>query len=189
MTSLWGQGPVGIPAKAAAKEYDASAEAGKMSIGAIYMGRSFAALPKEGKDKQRTVLFDAVSFLVVELGVFAAKGAGAEIHLSDFNLRIDGQKAPLAAIEPGQVFKAIRAQGPPPPRMMSGGFPTGEPPPEAPVVQQAWDAALESALAEGRVEGAKAGNLFFAVPNKTNKIKTVVLEYSGGGGVLEIKLR
>ncbi len=189
MASLWGQAPVGIPAKASAKDYDVGAEAGKLSIGAIYMGRSFAALPKDGQDKKRTVLFDAVSFLVVEVGVFAAKGVGAEIHLSDFNLRIDGQKAPLAATEPGLVFKAIRAQSPPPPRMMAGGFPTGEPAPEPPVTQQAWDAALESALAEGPVQGGRAGNLFFAFPVKTNKIKSVVLEYSGGGSVLEIKLR
>ena len=153
----------------------------------MYMGRSFAATPRESQDKQRTVLFDAGSFLVLEIGLFS-NGFKGEILRSDFNLRADGQKAPLAAAGPGLVRNVLRIQTVAPRAPMRDGFPTGEP---APIdkTQQPWEAGVESSLAEGPLQGARAGNLFFAFPGKTNKMKSLVLEYSGNGGTLEIKLR
>ena len=194
---LWGQAPaldsapntapIGIPPKASAQDYDVHAEAGKLSIGVIYMGRSFAAVPREGQDKQRTILFDGGSFLVLEIGLFS-KGFKGEILRSQFNLRVDGQKLPLSAAEPGLVRSALRNQSVAPRAPTRDGFPTGE---SAPIdaKQQPWEAGLESSLTEGPLEKARAGNLFFTYPAKTNKMKSLVLEYSGNGGTLEIKLR
>lgn len=192
LVRLWGQAPpvgpaaTGIPPKASAQDYDVHAEAGKVSIGVTYMGRSFAAVPRDSQDKQRTILFDGGSFLVVEIGLFP-KGFKGEILRSDFNLRVDGQKLPLAAAEPGLVRNALRTQTVAPRSPMRDGFPTGEP---APIdkSQQPWEAGLESSLAEGPLQGARAGNLFFAFPAKTSKMKSLVLEYSGNGGTFEIRL-
>ena len=192
LVRLWGQGPpldlapIGVPPKASAQDYDFHAEAGKLGIGVIYMGRSFAATPRESQDKQRTVLFDGGSFLVLEIGLFS-KGFKGEILRSDFNLRVDGQKLPLAAAEPGLVRNALRSQTAAPRPPMRDGFPTGEP---APIdkSQQPWEAGIESSLAEGKLQGIRAGNLFFAFPGKTNKMKSVVLEYSGNGDTVEIKI-
>ena len=204
LASVWGQAPApelaprGIPVKALALEYEFHGDAGKIGIGALYMGRSFAAAPHDSEDKQRTVLFDAGSFLVVELGAFASKGFTGEVHIGDFALRIDGQKSALTAAGSGIVRNTLRTQSAAAQSHRTQGFP-GDPqpqqrrPPGAEPAQEnpqhEWDAALESSFPEGKLQSSRAGNLFFFFPGKTAKLKSMTLEYNGEGGKLEIKLR
>lgn len=54
---------------------------------------------------------------------------------------------------------------------------------------QDWDAAIESAILEGPVQIGRAGNLYFDFPGKMTKVKNLVLQYTGPGGKLDLRLR
>jgi hypothetical protein len=54
---------------------------------------------------------------------------------------------------------------------------------------QDWDAVIESAIPEGPLPSGRAGNLYFEFPGKMTKVKSLVLQYSGPGGKLELRLR
>jgi hypothetical protein len=213
--SLWGQvvAPKGLPLKATPSEYEFSGEAGKLSIGASYMGRSFANTNASGKSS----LHDSGNFIVVEVGAFAGKTFTGELLTADFRLKLDGKKAILLAAAPGLVANGLRNRDMDPQRrrlvfgggMGDAGVMVGQPRPQArfpgdprPGQQQPvgtitmtdadhrdWDAAIESALVEGSLQSGRAGNLYFEYSGKMTKVKSLVLEYEGAGGKLDLKLR
>lgn len=214
----WGQDVAsrGLPLKAKAADYEFNGDAGKLQIGVSYMGRSFAAAPRGSQDKQKTVLHDSGNYIVIEVGAFAARTFVGELRAADFRLKINGQKITLSAAPPGLVANALRNRDmdPQQKRMVySGGmggtdvmvgqprqqsrFP-GDPTPgqrrtagavTEEKAEQDWDVAIESALPEGPLQSGRAGNLFFEYPGKMTKVKSIVLEYEGSGGKVEIKLR
>ena len=218
IATLWGQDVAsrGLPLKAKAADYEFNGDAGRLQIGATYMGRSFAATPRESQDRQKTMLHDSGNFVVIEVGAFAAKTFVGELRIADFRLKINGQKITLSAAAPGLVANTLRNRDmdPQQKRMVySGGmggtdvmvgqprqqsrFP-GDPAPgqRRPAgtvteekAEQDWDVAIESALPEGPLQSGRAGNLFFEYSGKMTKAKTIVLEYEGSGGKVEIKLR
>jgi hypothetical protein len=210
IATAWGQGvaPRGLTLKANPAAYEFSGDAGKLQIGAVYMGRSFSAGPK---------MHDAGNFIVVEVGVFAAKDFTGELSAGDFQLKIDGKKTVLLATAPGLVANSLRNRDidPQRPRLVYGGgigdaqVMVGQPRPQArfpgdprpgqqrPIGMptttdsdaQDWDVAIESALPEGPLQSGRAGNLYFDYPGKMTKVKSLVLQYSGPGGNLELRLR
>lgn len=204
--------PVGLPIRAAAKDYDVSGVVGAISIGATYMGRTFSA--QHGEKLQ---MHDAGNFVVVEVGVFATKDYKDGIAASDFRLIVDGKKATLSATPGGVVANALRNRDMDPerPRLVMGaginqaGVTMGQPrqkpqfpgdprPGQSQPIGTAkategdardWDAAPESALVEGPLASGRAGNLFFAYPGKMSKVKSLILQYDGAAGRLDLKLR
>ncbi len=214
----WGQqvAPKGLPVKPSAEGYDVSAPAGKWRIGATYMGRSFAASQQGSADNQKTVLHDSGDYIVVETAVYTPKDFTGDIQIGDFRLRIDGKKEAIQAVAPSLVAQALRTRDTDPMRrgvqyngglgnrdVMIGqprqqprfpGDPTpGQRPPGTTTVREGelenWDAAVESGLPEGPLQSARAGNLFFPFKGKMTKVKTIVLEYEGVAGRMELKLR
>jgi hypothetical protein len=214
--SAWGQGvmPRGLPTKAKVTDYEFVGEAGKLSIGVQYMGRSFSA-PTGMAEK--TALHDAGNFIVVEVGAFAGKTFAGELLASDFRLRLEGKKLTLMTSAPGIVANALRTRDMDPQgrRLVYGGgmgdagvivgaprpqerFP-GDPRPgqSRPIgtttTQEAdkrdWDAVVEAALVEGGLQSARAGNLYFEYSGKMTQVKGLVLEYQGDGGKVEIRIR
>jgi hypothetical protein len=194
--TLWGQGvtPRGLPLKAKPADYEVSGDAGKLQIGATYMGRTFAAGDKGA-------LHDAGNFIVVEIGVFASKAFQGELSIADFQLRIDGKKLALLPVAPGLVSHTLRNREMDPQRrrlvfgggMGNGGIVVGAPRPVDNVSfnngeAKDWDAAVESGIPEGVIQG-RAGNLFFEYSGKMTKVKSLILAYDGPGGKLELKLR
>lgn len=196
--TLWGQGvvPRGLPLKPKITDYEVSGDAGKLQLGATYMGRTFAA----GEKGQ---LHDAGIYIVVELGVFASKAFQDDLRTAHFQLRIDGKKLVLLPVAPGLVSHTLRNREMDPQnrRLIFGGgignsgVVLGEPRRPHPSIalgregeQQNWDAAVESGIPEGPVHG-RAGNLFFEYPGKMTKVKSLILSYEGPGGKLELKLR
>lgn len=214
----WGQEVAsrGLPLKAKAADYDFNGDAGKLQIGAIYMGRSFAAAQRGSQDKQKTTLHDSGSYIVIEVGAFAARAFAGELRAADFRLKLNDQKITLSAASPGLVANTLRNRDSDPQQkrmVYSGGmggtdvmvgqprqqsrFP-GDPTPgqrrpagtvQEEKAEQDWDEAIASALPEGPMQSGRAGNLFFEYPGKMTKVKRIVLEYEGSGGKVEIKLR
>lgn len=210
IATAWGQGvaPRGLTLKAKPADYEFSGDAGKLQIGAAYMGRSFSA---------GTKLHDAGNFIVIEVGVFAGKDFTGELSAGDFQLRIDDKKTVLLAAAPGLVANSLRNRDMDPQRrrLVYGGgvgdaqVMVGQPRPQArfpgdprPGQQrpagmptttesdaQDWDAVIESAIPEGPLPSGRAGNLYFDFPGKMTKVKSLVLQYSGSGGKLELRLR
>lgn len=204
--AAWGQtvAPRGLELKAKAADYEVSGDAGKLRIGATYMGRSFAAASKDSFKNQKTELHDAGNFIVIEVGAFAGKTFTGELSSADFRLRIADKKLTLNASSPGLVANGLRNRDVDPQRrrLVYGGgmngadITIGQPRsrPGFPGDRQAegarnWDAAIESALVEGGLQSGRAGNLYFEYPGKVTKVKSLVLEYEGAGGKLDLKLR
>ncbi len=211
MSLAWGQAPAprGVPPKNAASDYERHGGAGKVSIGASYMGRSFST--------ESGALHDAGDFIVVEVGVFVDKAFEGAVRTGDFRLKLEDKKVTLLPTPPGLVANALRNRDMDPQRrrlMMGGGMGNGQvmvggPRPQErfpgdprpgqtrPVgtvstregEERDWDAAVLSALAEGAGSGARAGNLYFAYSGKMTKVKKIVLEYEGDGGKISLPLR
>jgi hypothetical protein len=203
----------GLPLKPNPQDYDHSADAGKLRIGVTYMGRTFAAPAIDSMDLQRTELFDAGGFIVIETAVYAAKSFDGELKIEHFTLEIDKEKIPLAAAAPNLVAGNLRMSedprnyrglaygggmggadvmiGPPRQQPRFPGDPTGQPRPASnqPPPRNRWDAAIESALPEGPLPSGRAGNLFFPYPGKMSKVKRMILHYKGPGGTLDLQLR
>jgi len=200
--------------KASAADYEQNGNAGKLEIGAVYMGRSFSAT---AADSPKTVLHDAGKFIVIEVAAFAGKTFVGDLSAGEFRLRLDGQKITLTPSSPGLVANSLRNRDMDPQgrRLVYGGgmggadVMVGQPRPQArfpggprpgqtqPVgtttvkegASDDWDAAIESAIVEGPLKSARAGNLFFEYAGKMTKVKSLVLEYKGAGGMVELKLR
>ena len=218
IAAAWGQDVAsrGLPLRPNPAAYEFSGDAGKLGIGATYMGRSFAAIPKRLQEKQETALFDSGNYIVLEVGVFASKAFSGELRIADFHLRLNGQKFALNSASPGLVANTLRNSETDPQRkhtVYTGGMggtdvTVGQPRqqprfPGDPTAgqrrtegalseeksEQNWDVAVESSLPEGPLQSGRAGNLFFEYPGKMTKVKTIVLEYEGPGGKVEIKLR
>lgn len=213
--TVWGQTVAtrGLTLKATNDAYEFHGDAGHLKIGANYMGRTFSALDTAGKSS----LYDSGNFIVLEVGVFAAKTFQGELRSADFRLRVDGKKAILLPVSPGLVANGLRNRDVDPQArrltfgggMGDAGVMVGQPRPQArfpgdprpgqtqPVgtvstsnpEQRNWDVAIESALPEGPLQSGRAGNLYFEFTGKMTKVKSLVLEYDGAGGKLELKLR
>ena len=180
----------GLPARAAATEYQAQGKAGAINIGAEFDGHSVPTA--EGA-------YTTDDFVVVEVGMFGAPGARATLSTGDFSLRINGRKNLLPNQPYELVFKSLKDPewGPPTKEKSKtsvGGGADGSDAPPAPVhmpmeLRHAMEQRVQKAvLLEGDRALPQAGLLFFDYRGKAQGIHSVELIYNGPAGNVTIPL-
>src|SRR5579863_7373542 len=180
----------GMPPRATPADYQAHAQAGKITIAAEFTGHS-AATPE--------ATFSTEDYVVFEVAFF---GPDASIRLSpeDFSLRINGKKTPLPARPYALVFKSLKDPSWQPPvpveSKSKGGISTGgngqsdslpaivHMPIE---VERAMELRVQKAsLPEGERPLPVAGLIFFEHRGKTNSIELI---YAGPAGKATLTLQ
>jgi hypothetical protein len=183
----------GMPPRATPNDYQAHAQAGKLTIAAEFMGHS---VPKPDGP------LSTDEYVVIETGLFGAPGDRVKLSVDDFSLRINGKKNPLPSQPFGFVARSIKdpewSPPTPPGQKSKGGFSTGgqdanSPPPivHVPIeLQRAMALHLQkSALPDGDRALPVAGLLFFPYRGKTQTIHSLELTYNGPDGKVTFPLR
>jgi hypothetical protein len=201
-SSLLGQAPViphevqGLPPRAAAVDYQAQKQAGKITIAAEFTGHG---IPNSGE------ALNSEDYVAVEVAVFGAAGEHMTITATEFWLRIDGKKEALQSQNWGLVAREIRdpewvspeaAEGAKSKGGVSssgGNREAGTPaplPPKPPIeLLRNWQQRVRrAAIAEGDRALPQAGLLFFRHRGKRENIKSVELIYDGSAGKATLKL-
>jgi hypothetical protein len=188
----------GMPPRAAPSEYQAQAQAGKVTIAAEFMGH---AVPTPEQP------VEAEDYIVVEAGLFGPAGAKIMLARGDFSLRINGKKV-ASPNEPYElVFKSLKDPQWEPPKQddskaskssltsgNGGGGGGNEPPPPPPKMPFELRRAMEqhvrrAAMQEGERDMPQAGLLFFVYRGKTDSIRSLELIYSGAAGNATLTLQ
>jgi hypothetical protein len=190
----------GTDPKKTAREYPVHAVLEKAEIGAEYMVRS---IPADGSPM-------AGDYLVVEVGIFPAKGQELKVGSEGFRFRINKETYGFSTASASAVAMEMKnprwSQGyepSTPVRPQQERFP-GDPSarkrvPDAPRApedatfqkkpQKAdWEWAEELALPEGPAKGPVSGLLYFPYKGSAKKIKAAWLEYEGPAGKATLKL-
>jgi hypothetical protein len=190
----------GVPPRTAPSEYQAQAQAGKVTIGAEFMGH---AVPTP----EQTV--EAEDYIVVEAGLFDPAGAKIMLARGDFSLRINGKKAASPSEPYELVFHSLKdPQWQPPETEESkaskgggSGLTTGntggagnQPPPLPPKMPFELRRTMEqhvrrAAMQEGDRDMPQAGLLFFLYRGKVESIRSLELIYSGAAGNATLTLQ
>ncbi len=120
-------------------------------------------------------------YLVVEVGMFGAKGAHLNVSADQFSLRLAGQKMPKEPIPPDA------------PGIVASGYTIGRMP-DTPQSGGADDQMTieqrlkRAAVPEGDQKPPFAGLLYFPFHGKMKAIKSMDLLYDGPAGKFELKL-
>ena len=185
----------GLPARAAATDYQAQAKAKTVTIGAEFKGHSVPTM--EGP-------LTTDDYVVVEAGLYGPAGAEIRISAEDFSLRINGRRPTLPAQRYGMVLASLKDPEWEPPekaasksktRVGGGGDQqeAGAPPPEVKIpvpVRRAMAQRVQlAALPEGDRALPQGGLLFFQYRGKAQGIRSVELIYEGPGGEATLKMR
>jgi hypothetical protein len=186
----------GIPPRATPGDYQASAKAGDITIGAEFKGHSVPT--EEGR------VFTNEDFVAVEIGLFGPAGAPVKVSHDDFSIRINGKKAPSPAMPYAAVFKSLKDPEWIPPDTGEGkgsktSINTGgnasdgpkPPPPKMPIeLERAMDQRVrKAALPEGDRTFPEAGLIFFEHRGKESGIRSLELIYSGPAGKATLTLQ
>ena len=187
----------GTEPKKKATEYDVSAKADEVEIGAEFMVHSFSG---EGQ------MFISENHLIVEVAFYPPKDGTVNVKTSDFTLRVNGKKPALSPLSPESFAAELKRsnspfsmgggggpdvmnRGPFPSPGSGGPFPRRTPsPPRAPSAGppggidrrepvEASDAAVASALPQGETKHPVAGFLYFPYRGKISGIKSLELVY------------
>lgn len=187
----------GMPPRATPGDYQAQAQAGKVTLAAEFKGHSVPTV-------QGTLSTE--DFVVVETGLFGATGEHIKISAEDFSLRINGKKAPLPSQPYGLVVGSVKDPEWEPPvptasksKTSVGGSGKGAEgdsnTPPAPVkvpieVQRAMAKSVQKAvLPEGDRALPQAGLIFFSYRGNAKGIHSVELIYAGPAGQATLKLQ
>jgi hypothetical protein len=196
----------GMPARATPGDYQAHADAGKVTIGAEFFQHTVPS--PEG-------VLNTDDYVVVEAGVFGPPGARTTVSFQDFSLRINGKKNPQPSEPYAVIFKSLKDPEWEPPVPAGGeskagktgisssggggGGKTGlggagnDPPPvvHPPFkLQREWESrAKKEAFPEGDRSLPQAGLLFFVYRGKASGIHSLELIYSGSGGKASLSLQ
>jgi hypothetical protein len=186
----------GLPPRATPADYQAHAQAGKVTIAAEFAGHSIP-------DPQSALSTE--DYVVVEVGLFGPPDARLRLSYTDFSLRLNGKKTPLPAQGYELVFKSLKdpeyvppdAAGPA--AKSKGGLTTGgqgqsDPngglPPivHIPIaVSRGWEQRVQKAsLPEGDRPLPAAGLIFFEHHGKSNSLELI---YSGPAGKATLTLQ
>jgi hypothetical protein len=177
----------GMPPRAAPGEYQAQAQAGKVTIAAEFAGHS---VPRP----EGTLSTD--DYVVVETAFFGPQDARVTLSISDFTLRINGKKTPISSQPNELVDKSLTdPQWEPPekpePKSKSGintggngGADSIPAPVHVPIeLRRAMAQYVQkSSLPEGDRALPLAGLIFFSYRGKTQSIHSLELIYSGSAG-------
>jgi hypothetical protein len=185
----------GIPARAAAGDYQAHAQVGTVTIGAEFRGH---AIPTAD------LLLNSEDYVTVEVAFFGPSGARLKLSIEDFSLRINGKKGALPNQSDLMVFKSVKdpewepevkAEKAGKTSIGSGGGGRGQADGPPPVVhpplalQRDWEHRVEKAsLLEGDRGLPQAGFIFFRYGGKTKSLKSIELIYDGPAGKATLAL-
>jgi hypothetical protein len=188
----------GVPPRATPGDYQAHAQAGTVTIAAEFAGHSIP-------DPQSVLSTE--DYVVVEVGLFGPPGANLRLSYTDFSLRINGKKAPLASQAYALVFKSLKDPDYEAPEaaaakeakkgntsMTTGGTSSNAPPDSLPpiihipiAITRGWEARVQrSALPEGERPLPQAGLIFFEHRGKTQSIELI---YNGPAGKATLPLQ
>lgn len=184
----------GMPPRSSPGDYQAHAQAGKVTIAAEFMGH---AVPREEGP------LSTDDYVVVETGLFGPPGARLTLSVDDFSLRINGKKAPLPSQPYGFVIASLKDPSWGPPATADAkpktSFGTGGqndsnlPPPVVHVpieLQRAMAQHVQRvSLPEGDRALPEAGLIFFPYRSKTKNIHSLELIYSGPAGKATLALQ
>jgi len=184
----------GIPARAAASDYQSHAQAGNITIAADFDGHD---VPTPDQP------FSTESSVAIEVALFGPAGATLKLSLDDFALRINGKKEPLSSQPVGLVVKSLKDPSWQPPEPASkgsktsigggGGGGAGQEPAVTPHMPFELQLAMQvkvqkAALPEGERPLPVAGLIFFQYSGKTKGIRSIELLYNGPAGKATIPL-
>jgi hypothetical protein len=186
----------GMPPRASAADYQAHAQAGKVTIAAEFTGH--------GVPTPQLVL-STEDFIGVEVGLFGPAGERLQVSNTDFSLRINGKKLPSPAQLVGAIYKSMKDPEWVSPDAVAvkeskgglstgggGGQSDGPPPPvHVPIaLERTWqDYAKRASLPEGERPLPQAGLLFFEYKGKLGTIHSLELIYSGPAGKVTLPLQ
>jgi hypothetical protein len=184
----------GMPPRVAPTEYQTHVAAGPLTIAADFEGHSVAT-PE--------ATYTTEDYVVVEVGLFGASGARANLSKGDFSLRINGKKTAAPSQPYELVFKSLKDPEWEPSSKESksktsiggagGGGDSGGPP--APVhmpmeLRRAMEQRVQrTTMLEGDRALPQAGLLFFEYRGKTQGIRSLELIYTGSAGNASLALQ
>jgi hypothetical protein len=189
----------GMPARAAASEYQAQGKAGTVTIGAEFAGHSVPAPDHT---------YSSEDYIVVEAGFFGPPGAQITLARGDFSLRINGRKIASPSEPYELVFHSLKDPEWIPPEAEdskassksslttngggANGAPDSAPPPPPkmpfPLRRAMQQHVQKAAMQEGDRPLPQAGLLFFRYGGKAEGIKSLELIYSGAAGTATLTL-
>jgi len=182
----------GLPARATPGDYQAHAEAGAVTVAAMFTGH---AVNTPGAATLATE-----DYVVVEVAFFGPPEAHVTLSDADFSLRINGKK-PLLAQSYLMLLSSLKDPEWEPPDAEEkksstsigggGNDPSATPkivhPPFA--LSRAWQQTVQkAALPEGDRGLPEAGLIYFKYHGKTDDIDTIELTYKGSAGKALLKL-
>jgi hypothetical protein len=187
----------GIPPRTTPGDYQAHAQAGKITIAAEYDQH---AVPDP------TVALTTEDYVVVEVAFYGPPGTNLALNYQDFSLRLNGKKNLLPARPYALVFKSLKSPEyePPSEHMLDKGktnvntngssdSPNITDPKLAPIihipieVSREWERKVHMAsLPEGDRALPQGGLIFFEHSGKTNSVELV---YNGPAGKVTIPLQ
>jgi len=192
----------GIPPRAAPTDYQARAQAGKITIGAEFKGHS---LPTPD------ATFTSEDYVSVEVGLFGPPDAHLALAPNDFIIRVinkgkgaiamQAKKAQVLQAQPyALVFKSLKDPSWEPPAKPESKSKTtindsgnGDPPPPTPKMPfnlvRAMDQKVQRAtLPEGDRPLPVAGLIYFSFHGKPENVRVMQLVYSGPAGQATLDL-
>jgi len=189
-----GRESMGLPPRASAAEYPFQGQAGKITIGADFVGHN-APTPD--------ATYTTEDYVAVEVGLFGPAGEKLNLSFNDFAIRINSSKK-SSAREPYEiVFKNLKDPEWEPPAeqksktsigSVSGGTKGNDSgpiiPPKMPLeLRRVMEQRVQKAsLAEGERPLPQAGLIFFTYRGKISNIRSIELLYEGAAGKATIEL-
>lgn len=188
----------GLPPRASPTDYQAHAQAGKVTIAAEFSGH-FVPTPQAN--------YTTEDYVIVEVGLYSEPDARLTLSPADFSIRINGKKNALPAQAFGLVMMSLKDPEWSPPESTSssssksktsinggggGQSDQGNLPPIVhmpPELQHTMNVRVQkAALAEGDRALPQAGLLFFSYRGPAKGISSVELLYKGPAGTATIVL-
>jgi hypothetical protein len=185
----------GMPPRVAPTEYQAQAQAGKVTVAAEFLGHSVPT--PEGT-------YTSEDFVVVEAALFGPPDARTKLITGDFSLRINGKKVALPSQPYQLVFHSLKDPEWEPSSKdtksktslnTNGGGPND--PGSAPAtvhmpieLRRAMEQHVQRvSMLEGERALPQAGLIFFEYRGKPQSIRSLELIYSGAGGNATLALK
>jgi hypothetical protein len=184
-----------LPPRATPGDYRAHAQAGKITIAADFAGHGVTTAD---------AVYSTEDYIVVEVGVFGPPDVRMSFSYKDFSLQVNGKKTPLQAEPYESAFKSLKdpewiapdpGSGSKSKTNVGGGGGGGQndPPPAPAKMPLALQLAMErkvkmASLQEGERPLPEAGLVFFSYGGKIDKLKSIVLLYSGSAGKATLPL-
>ncbi len=185
----------GMPPRATPGDYQFQTKAGAVTIAAEFTGHSLPTM--EGP-------LTTEDYVGVEVALFGADGAPLKISASQFSLRLNGKKTPLASQPYGLIASSLRDPEWVPPEAPvakskssiggGGGGHEGNLPPLPPKIPIALQRAMaqrvqKASLPEGERPLPLAGLIFFQHRGNEKNLQSIELLYEGPAGKATLQLR